>query len=133
MPCRDYLSQVRRSRGDIEALGASVLAVASGAAHQAQALQEDGMWFPLLVDPPKRVAAALGIGRIGLGWLDPTGWWTYGRALVRGARQGRITDPLQAPGIALLDVHGTARFVHRGTTLGDYPRLRTVLDRLRAL
>lgn len=109
-----------------------MLAVASGAAYQARKLEEGGIWFPLLVDPAKSVAGALGIRRIGLGWLDPTGWWTYVRALFRGARQGRITDPLQAPGVALIDADGTARFVHRGTTLGDYPSLRTVLDRLRA-
>lgn len=124
---------MRQAREEIEALGASAIAVASGAAHQARALEESGFWFPLLVDPSKQVSRALGVRRIGIGWLDPTGWWTYVRALFRGARQGKITDPLQAPGVALLDSNATARLVHRGTTLGDYPPLASVLARLRSL
>lgn len=133
MPCVDYLSQVRRARSDIEALGATAIAISSGAPHQAEALMAKGIWFPCLVDPTRQVARALGIGKIGLGWLDPTGWWAYVRALGRGARQGKITDPLQSPGVAILDGSGTARLVHRGTTLGDYPPLATVLASLRRL
>ncbi len=133
MPCVEYLSQVRRARSEIEAMGATALAISSGAPHQAEALMAKGIWFPCLVDPTRRVAHALGIRKIGLGWLDPTGWWAYVRALARGARQGKITDPLQSPGIAVLDGRGTARFVHRGTTLGDYPPLADVLASLRGL
>lgn len=133
MPCVEYLSQVRQARSEIEAMGSTAMAIASGAPHQAEALMTKGIWFPCLVDPTRQVAGALGIGKIGLGWLDPTGWWAYVRALFRGARQGEITDPLQSPGIAILDGSGTARLVDRGTTLGDYPPLADVLASLRRL
>lgn len=133
MPCRDYLSQVRRAREAIEGMGATALAAASGTAADARALMADGIWFPCLLDPDKRVYRALGLGRITLGWLDPRGWWRYVRAILRGARQGRVTDPFQAPGVAILDAQATARLVWRGRTLGDYPPLREALDRLRAV
>jgi len=67
------------------------------------------------------------------GWLDPLGWWRYLRAFLRGARQGRLHDPLQAPGVAILDAGAVARWVWRGRTLGDYPPLEAALERVRSL
>lgn len=127
MPCLEYLSQVRRAKVALEALGATALAVSRGADFQARAIEDAGSWFPLLIDPHRHVAHALGVRRIGIGWLDPLGWWTYVRAFARGARQGHIADPLQAPGLALVDARAVARYVHRGRTLGDYPPLSEVV------
>jgi hypothetical protein len=44
-----------------------------------------------------------------------------------------FTTPLQAPGVAILDAGAVARWVWRGRTLGDYPPLGAVLERLRSL
>lgn len=131
--CRDYLSQVRRAREELQAIGATAIALASGAAADARTLMAQGIWFPCLLDPDKQVYRALGIGRITLGWLDAVGWWRYLHAFLRGARQGRLHDPLQAPGLAILDAGAVARWVWRGRTLGDYPPLGAVLERLRSL
>ena len=62
--------------------------------------------------------------------LNPRGWWNYARALARGNRQGRIIEPNQLPGLALLDADGRAVWVHRGRALGDYPSIEQVLAQL---
>lgn len=114
-------------------MGAVTLAVASGTAADAKGLMAAGVWFSCLLDPEKHLYRALGITRITLGWFDPLGWWSYVSALFRGARQGRITNPFQAPGVAILDDRAVARWTWRGRTLGDYPPLREALERLRSL
>lgn len=112
-------------------MGAAALAVGTGAAYQAEALEQD-LGFPCLVDPEKRVYGRLGIPRIKGGWADPRGVWRYLRAILRGGRQGALTgDILQAPGVAVLDAEARVRYAHRGRTLGDYPPLGTVFDHLR--
>lgn len=79
-------------------MGATAIALASGAAADARTLMAEGIWFPCLLDPDKQVYRALGIGRITLGWLDAVGWWRYLRAFLRGARQGRLHDPPSGAG-----------------------------------
>jgi hypothetical protein len=133
MPCRDYLSQVRRAREEITGMVAATVAVASGTETDARALMAGGTWFPCLLDPERQVYRALGITRIALGWFDPLGWWSYVSALFRGVGQGRVTNPFQAPGVAILDARAVARWTWRGQTLGDYPPLREALERLRSL
>lgn len=129
MPCRDFLSQLREAHPRIEALGARVVAVATGAPFQARDLVErEGMPFPCLLDPDKHLYRALGIQRIrGRQWVRPSTWRRYLRS-VRRARPGALTgDVLQAPGAAVIEPGGTLRYLHRGVTLGDYPPLGDVL------
>lgn len=134
LPCRGYLKELSGRLGQLEAMGAGALAVSSGADFQARWLMDDqGVAFPLLVDPERRVHTALALPRKWWVALNPKGWWNYARALLRGNRQGRIIDPLQIPGLALLDSDATARRVHRGRALGDYPPLDVVLDELARL
>ncbi len=94
----------------------------------------DGLPFPALCDPDKNLYRALGIERIRWDqWVRPATWRRYVAAL-GGQRQGRLTgDVLQAPGIVILDVSGTVRYLHRGRTLADYPPLGEVLDALRTV
>ncbi|MGH9038873.1 MAG: AhpC/TSA family protein [Acidimicrobiia bacterium] len=134
MPCRDMLSQLREAHHEIVSLGAGALAVATGADFQAQQLMRDGLPFPALLDPDKNLYRALGIPRIPWDqWVRPSTWRLYFRS-IRRARQGRPTgDILQAPGIVVLDAGGTIRYLHRGTTLGDYPPLAEVIEALRAV
>jgi peroxiredoxin len=132
MPCRAYLAQLREAEPEINALGARVIGVATGADYQAQKLMEDGIPFPLLVDPDRNLYRALGLGHIRwYRFLQPSTWRRYVVA-ARGARQGRLTGDLrQAPGVAIVDSGGRLRYLHRGTTLGDYPPLPEVLAALR--
>ena len=66
-------------------------------------------------------------------WLQPSTWRRYLRG-ARGARQGKLTGDLrQAPGVAIIDRQRRLRYLHRGTTLGDYPPLDEVLAALEAV
>lgn len=134
MPCRDMLSQLREAHPEIESLGAGVLAVATGADFQARQLMRDGLPFPALLDPDKHLYRALGIERIRWRRLFGVTSWKRYLGSIRRARQGRLTgDILQAPGVVILDPERKIRYLHRGTTLGDYPPLGEVLDVLRAV
>jgi len=134
LPCRDYLSQVSARLGAVGDAGGAALAVSVGADYQATWLMEErGIRFPLLVDVDRRVHEALQLPRKWWVGLNPRGWANYGRAIARGNRQGRIIDPNQLPGIALLDAGANAVWVHRGRALGDYPPLDEVLVELRRI
>lgn len=134
MPCRAYLAQLREAEPEIAAIGARVVGVATGADYQARQLIEAGVPFPLLLDPDRNLYRALGLDHIR--WhrfLQPATWRRYLRAS-RGARQGRLTGDLrQAPGVAIIDTERRLRYLHRGTTLGDYPPLEEVLAALREI
>lgn len=134
LPCRDYLHQVSERFDEIAAAGAGALGVSVGADFQARWLIERyAIRFPLLVDPQRSVYDALDLPRRWWVALNPKGWWNYARAILRGNRQGRPIEPNQLPGLALLDSHASPVWVHRGRALGDYPKLDTVLERIRQL
>ncbi len=127
------LSQLRAAHSDIEALGAGALAVGTGADFQARQLMAEGLPFPALLDPDKNLYRALGIERIRWNQFVRLSTWKRYLGSVRRARQGRLTgDILQAPGIAIVDPERTIRYLHRGTTLGDYPPPGEVLDALQS-
>src|SRR5713101_5621432 len=132
MPCLDFLSQLREAYPQIQALDADVVAVGTGADFQARKLREGGVPFPCLLDPERSLYRTLGLEHIR--WhrfVQPSTWRRY-LASARRARQGRLTGDLrQAPGIVILDADLRIRYLHRGTTLGDYPRLEDVMEALR--
>lgn len=115
--------------GELDGRGADALAVSPGAANQARwLLDEQGIRFPLLVDPQRRVFDALDLPRRWWVSINPRGWINYARAIARGNRQGRIVEPNQLPGLAILDAGANPAWVHRGRALGDYPKLERVLS-----
>ena len=123
---------MREAEPQITGLGARVIGVATGADSQARQLMDNGIPFPLLVDPERNLYRALGLDHIRW-WrlLQPSTWRRYLRG-ARGARQGRLTGDLrQAPGVAIIDPDRRLRYLYRGTTLGDYPQLGDVLAVLR--
>jgi hypothetical protein len=131
LPCRDYLRRLSVRLEDVEAAGGAALGISVGADYQARWLMEEqGIRFPLLVDPERGVYDALELPRRWWVSLNPRGWWNYLRALLRGNRQGRIIEPNQLPGLALLDADARAVWVHRGRALGDYPSIERVLSEL---
>lgn len=134
MPCRAFLAQLRERKEEIESLGAGVVGVGTGADFQARQLMARGVPFPLLVDPERNLYRVLGLEHIR--WhrfLQPSTWWRYLRS-ARVARQGRLTgDVRQSPGVAIIDTDRRIRYLHRGTTLGDYPPVEEVLQALRAV
>lgn len=134
MPCLAFLAQLREAEPQLAQLGVRVVGVATGADYQARALMDDGIPFPLLVDPDRNLYRALGIDRIAwYRFLQPSTWRRYLRA-AKGARQGRLTGDLrQAPGVVIIDLDRRVRYLHRGVTLADYPDLDEVLDELRAI
>lgn len=134
LPCRDYLRRLSDRLGEVHDAGADALGVSVGAAHQARWLiDEKGIDFPLLLDPERRVYDALELPRRWWVGLNPRGWWNYARAIARGNRQGKIIEPNQLPGLALLDAEANAVWVHRGRALGDYPSIERVLSELERL
>jgi len=124
---------VRETYPTIEALGARVAAVGTGADFQARLLMEEGSPFPCLVDPEASLYRVLGIGRVGLRvFLDLSTYVHYWRAWRRGARQGRITgDPRRLSGVAIIDAQGRLSWRYQATTVGDYPPISRVLEELR--
>jgi peroxiredoxin len=132
LPCRDYLNQVSQRLDEVSAAGGAALAVSVGAEHQARWLaRKKGIRFPLLLDPDRRIYDALDLPRKWWVSLNPQGWWNYARAIARGSRQGKIIEPNQLPGLALLDADANTIWIHRGRGLGDYPPLDHVLDEVR--
>jgi peroxiredoxin len=132
LPCRDYLSQVSERLEEVRAAGGAALGVSVGTQQQARWLMEEkGIRFQLLVDPDRHIHDALDLPRKWWVTLNPRGWWNYARAIARGSRQGRVVEPNQIPGLALLDASANAVWVHRGKGLGDYPALDRVLEDLR--
>ena len=123
---------MREAYPDIVAAGADVLAIGTGAAYQAEHLVHHGMPFECVVDPDANFYRAVGIGRVGpTEWLRPSMIARYVRAFRRGGRQGRVTgDWRRLSGVAIVDRDRTLRYLHRATSVGDYP---TVAELLHAL
>jgi hypothetical protein len=123
---------VREAYPAIDALGARVAAVGTGADFQARRLMDDGTPFPCLVDPEALLYRVLGLGQVGPRLLlKPSTYANYWRAWRRGARQGRVTgDPRRLSGVAILDAESRLRWRYVATTIGDYPPIPRVLEEL---
>ncbi len=110
-----------------------MVAVAPAAPHQAVVLQSR-LPFPLYLDDRQQVSEILDLRRPKLlEWvMNVRAWLRYLRALLRHRRQYRITGHFSnVPAVAILDRRGSIDYLHRGRSIGDYPAMTTVLDRLR--
>ena len=113
-------------------MGASIVAVAPASQHQAEKI-EPRLGFPLYLDEAQHVREVLGLHRPSLiRWLtNLPGWLRYLRGLLRVRRQGRITGHFSnVPAVAIISKGGDVEFLHKGRTMGDYPKLRDVLGQL---
>ena len=126
---------MREHQDELNSTGAQVLGVGTREDFQAEKLIEEGMPFPLLLDPENSVRAVLGMAdRFGLlRLLHPMGAVAY----VKAARQAKSFDPVwgdatQRPGVAIFDSAGALAWTHLGTRLGDYPTVGSVVSALSA-
>jgi len=125
---------LRDQHDELRALDADVVAVATAAHHQAEALQAD-LPFPLLLDTDFELRTALDL-RSRFRWRDLVGSESgrnYLGALRRGQRQGMVT-PKHArnkPAVLIRRPDGVVAWVHEGESVGDYPPVETVIDALR--
>lgn len=71
----------------------AILGIGPAAPCQTELLQRRGIPFPLLLDPERRVARAIGLGRLSLlpFLADPRGWHRWLASWFRGEWQGAVT------------------------------------------
>ena len=126
MPCLDLLAQLREHHESLGALGASVIAVGGAADYQAQHLQDDGVPFPLLLDPDGELRNALGVDtklskREMMSWASAKNYVS----VIGRRRQGKVsrTHAEDRPAVVILDDQLKMVWSHVGTALGDYPTI----------
>ena len=110
-----------------------MIGVGPKAPDQAARLLADGYPFPLLLDPDYHLGTAVGVGRQSLAryLFNLRAWARWLWAFVTNRRQGRITGHYSnLPGTAVVDASGEVHWVHRGTGLGDYPKVRHIVREL---
>jgi len=130
------LTQLAAVHGSIEARGGAVIGIAPASAAQAENLMGTTVPFQLLVDPDQFVGARIGLGKQSFGRfvLNVPAWWRYLKAFFSGSWQRRITGHYSnLPGVCVVDAQGIVTYVYKGSGLGDYPPLETVLSELDAL
>ncbi len=127
------LAQLATAHESIEDRGGAVIGVAPAASHQAEHLMETGIPFDLFLDPEKRVSRRVGVGKQSMARLvfNLPAWLRYVRAILSGNWQRRITGHYSnLPGIVVVNSSGEVTYAHRGTGLGDYPSLESVMAEL---
>ena len=102
---------MREARDLVQEAGGTVLGVGPREAHQAQKLLDEGMPYPLLLDPDNLVRTAIGSAER-FGWwrlLHPRGAIPYLRAMKSSGRFFELTlsEATQHPGVVVLDAKST--------------------------
>jgi hypothetical protein len=120
---------LREAHEQIEASGTQLIAVAVKAPYQAQHLTDDGMPFPLLLDPEDKLRNVLGIDRMKMTRLSsPKGALAYAKALKHvGDFTIKLSEATQRPGCILLDAEQQVVWKYIGNQLGDYPPIDELL------
>lgn len=127
------LAQLAAVHESIVARGGDVIGMAPASARQAERLMSTSIPFELFIDPGQMVSARVGVGKQSLSHfvLSLSSWWRYLIAFFSGHWQHRITGHYSnLPGVVVVEADGTVVYIHRGTGLGDYPPLDSVVDEL---
>ena len=127
------LTQLAAVHESIEEKGGSVVGIAPASAEQADHLMRGSIPYRLFVDPDQLVSARIGMGKQSLSHFvfSLPAWWRYIKAFFSGHWQRRITGHISnVPGVCVVDADGEIAYAYRGTGLGDYPPVETVLDEL---
>jgi AhpC/TSA family len=134
MPCQEHLVEVRERRGELEALGAGVIAVGFSPAEPLAALARYLEWpWPMLSDPERRLYARLQLPRVGLRDVYTPGTLRrYAASLLHGRRIRRpVEDTRQMGGDAIVAA-GAAVQVFRPRSPDDRVPVETLVAVLRA-
>jgi hypothetical protein len=113
-----------------------VVGVAPAAANQAQTLLDRGHPFDLFLDPGHAIADAVDLGRQSRTsfLLNLKAWLRWLKGFIRTRRQWRLTGHYSnVPGVVIVDAEGVVRWIHRGRSIGDYPKMSEVLSAVDAV
>jgi hypothetical protein len=127
------LAQLATAHPSIVENGGAVIGVAPAAGFQATHLMDTSIPYELLMDREHHLSKRLDLGTQSLtGFLfNFKAWWYYAMAFARNRRQGRITRGYAVlPAILVVDTDSTVTYLHRGTSIADYPPLIEVLGEL---
>lgn len=129
----ELLTQLREAQDQLAEHDAQVIGVGPTADYQAQSLLDEGMPFPLLLDPDNALRHAVGAADR-FTWrqlMNPGAVRAYWQA----KRQAKNSDPIwsqttERPVVLVLDQHLNITWTHIGEKLGDYPSIDQVLAAL---
>ena len=124
---------MREAKDRLDQFDARVVAVGAREDYQAQKLIDDGMPFPLLMDPENQVRTRLGaVERFSpLRLLSPKGAVAYAKSLRRAKWFSlSMSEATQRPAIAVLDAQLNVTWTRIGNQLGDYPSIDEVCTEL---
>lgn len=113
-----------------------MIGIAPASVAQAGHLMSTTVPFQLLLDPDHLVNNRIGLRKQSFACfvLNMPAWWRYLKAFLSGNRQRRITGHYSnVPGVCVVDAQGVVTYVYKGSGLGDYPPLETVLNELDVL
>lgn len=113
--------------------GATIIGVASSAQYQAEHLMGTTVPFPLFLDYDRELYAALDIRSQSLlaFVFNLRAWMRYLRALMRNKRQYKITGHYSTlPAVAIILPDGSVPYLYKGSGIGDYPSVATVLEKI---
>ncbi len=130
------LTQLAAVHESIEEKGGSVIGIAPASAEQADHLMSGLIPYELFVDADQLLGTRIGLQKQSLSHFlfSLPAWWRYLKAFFSGHWQRRVTGHISnVPGVCVVDADGVIAYVHRGTGLGDYPTVETVLDELDSL
>lgn len=141
MACREHLARLRGQQGDLDRYRATVVVVTFERhrtfrlpAAVGQFSRSEGLSYPILSDPGRRLYAAFGLRRKSvIRLLTPSIVATYLRGLGSG-RWPRLPrgDLGQLGGDFVLDAHGLVVFAHRGRDAADRPPIEAIVAAVRA-
>ena len=130
MFCREQVARFGAILGEVESMGARIVAIGNGTSSMARGfVQQFKVPFPVFTDPGRQVFALAGMKRsFGIG-LHTFG--VAGRAMKAGFRQGRTQgDPWQQGGALIVLPPGEVVFEHVDQGAGDHVAPEVVLAAL---
>lgn len=134
MACREHLARLREQQADLDRYRAAVVTVTfEPSAAMKQFSRSEGLSYPVLSDPSRRLYAAFGVQRKPqVQLMTRSILVTYLRGLGSG-RWPRLPrgDLGQLGGDFVLDGGGVVVFAHLGEDAGDRPPIEAVLAAVR--
>lgn len=129
MFCREQAARLGKRVSDIEAAGARLIAIGNGHARWAREfIEEEGIDFPVYIDPGRRSYDHFGMRRGATEVINPRVLMNSLRALGKGFRQTPTRgDGFQNGGIVVVDADGDVLYTHIEQESGDLADLDEVV------